>query len=92
MARCFAKVSEEEIVAINEAAFFYPSDLVNTIQNNYPPQGQWRAVDIYLEASRNYYIFISPFKSHILQVLHNVTHIFLSDWNERILTTLSFVN
>ena len=27
MARRFAKVSEE-IVAINEAAFFYPSDLV----------------------------------------------------------------
>ena len=26
----FAKVSEQEIVAINEAAFFYPSDLVNT--------------------------------------------------------------
>ena len=32
MARLFAKVSEEEIVAINEAAFFYPSDLVNTRQ------------------------------------------------------------
>ena len=30
MARHFAKVSEEEIVAINEAAFFYQSDLVNT--------------------------------------------------------------
>ena len=30
MARRFAKVSEEEIVAINEAAFFYPSDFVNT--------------------------------------------------------------
>ena len=30
MMRRFAKVSEEEIVAINEAAFFYPSDLVNT--------------------------------------------------------------
>ena len=31
MARRFAKVSEEEIImAINEAAFFYPSDLVNT--------------------------------------------------------------
>ena len=30
MARGFAKVSEEEIVAINEAASFYPSDLVNT--------------------------------------------------------------
>ena len=30
MARCFTKVSEEEIVTINEAAFFYPSDLVNT--------------------------------------------------------------
>ena len=30
MARRFAKVSEEEIVAINDAACFYPSDLVNT--------------------------------------------------------------
>ena len=30
MERRFAKVSEEEIVAINEAPFFYPSDLVNT--------------------------------------------------------------
>ena len=26
----FAKVSEEEIVANNEVAFFYPHDLVNT--------------------------------------------------------------
>ena len=30
MARRFAKVSEEEIVPVNEAAFFYPSNLVNT--------------------------------------------------------------
>ena len=30
MARCFAKVSEEEIVVINETAFFYPYDLINT--------------------------------------------------------------
>ena len=30
MVRRFAKVSEEEIVAINETGFFYPSDLVNT--------------------------------------------------------------
>ena len=30
MGRLFTKVSEEEIVAINEVAFFYPSDLVNT--------------------------------------------------------------
>ena len=30
MARRFAKVSEVEVVAINEAPFFYPSDLVNT--------------------------------------------------------------
>ena len=37
MVRGFAKVSEEEIVVINEAAFFYPSDLVNTttiLKNN----------------------------------------------------------
>ena len=30
MARRLAKVSKEEIVAINEATFFYPSDLLNT--------------------------------------------------------------
>ena len=30
MKGCFVIVSEEEIVAIMEAAFFYPSDLVNT--------------------------------------------------------------
>ena len=30
MSHRFAKVLEEEIVAINETAFFYPSDLVNT--------------------------------------------------------------
>ena len=30
MAHPFTKASEEEIVAINEAAFFYPSDFVNT--------------------------------------------------------------
>ena len=39
MARRFAKVSEEENVAINEAAFFYPSDLVNT-KTTIPPQGR----------------------------------------------------
>jgi len=30
MARRFAKVSEEENVALIKTAFFYPSDLVNT--------------------------------------------------------------
>ena len=30
MARRFAQVSEEEIVAINKTAFFYLSELVNT--------------------------------------------------------------
>ena len=39
MARLFAKVSEEEIVAINEAAFFYPSDLIN-IKTTNPLQGR----------------------------------------------------
>ena len=33
----FPKVSEEEIVAINEAAFFYTSDLVNT-KTTIPPR------------------------------------------------------
>ena len=46
MAHRFAKVSEE-IVAINEAAFFYPADLVNT-----KTKGRWRAVDVYLDALR----------------------------------------
>jgi len=36
MARLFAKDIEEDIVAINEAAFFYPSDLVNT-KTTIPP-------------------------------------------------------
>ena len=35
MARRFANVSEEEIVAINEATF-YPSDLVNTLKQISP--------------------------------------------------------
>ena len=39
MARRFAKVSEEETVAINEEAFFYASDLVNT-KTTIPPQGR----------------------------------------------------
>ena len=42
MARRFAKVSEEEIVAINEAAFFYPSDLVNTKTTISPRVGEER--------------------------------------------------
>ena len=41
MARCFAKVSEE-IVAINEAAFFYPSDLVILKQLSPSPLGEER--------------------------------------------------
>ena len=40
-------VSEEEIVAINEAALFYPSDLVNTKTT---PQGQLR-VSVYIHCS-----------------------------------------
>ena len=31
---------------------FYPTDLVNTIQNNYPPQGRWTVLDIYLDPLR----------------------------------------
>ena len=38
MAHRFTKVSVEEIVAINEVAFFYPSDLVNA-KTIIPPSG-----------------------------------------------------
>ena len=48
----FRESSEEEIVAINEAAFFYPSDLLNTKTTIPPPQGRSRAVNISLDASR----------------------------------------
>ena len=55
MARRFAKVSEEEIVAITEAAFFYPSDLVNTKTTNPLRVGEerWiytetRSVEVYI--------------------------------------------
>ena len=47
MARCFAKVSEEEI----EEAFFYPSDLVNTKTTIPLRVGEGRWI-IYLDASR----------------------------------------
>ena len=47
MARRFVKVSEEEI----KTAFFL-SIWFGKYLNNYPPQGRWRAVDIYLDASR----------------------------------------
>ena len=39
MAPVFAKVSEEEIVAMNEAAFFYPSDLVKSTKTTTPLRG-----------------------------------------------------
>ena len=39
MACRFVKVSEEEIVAINETAFFYPSDLVSTKTTTVSPSG-----------------------------------------------------
>ena len=53
MARRFANVSEEEIVAINEAAFFYAYDLVNI--KTTIPQGRWRAVDISLSVYIHHY-------------------------------------
>ena len=52
MARRFAKVSEEEIVAINEAAFFYPSDLVST-KTTIPSGSVKSGGYIYLVASRH---------------------------------------
>ena len=39
MACRFVKVSEEEIVAINETVFFYPSDLVSTKTTTVSPSG-----------------------------------------------------
>ena len=47
MARRFAKVSEEEIVAINETAYFYPSDLINT-KTTIPLRVGEERVDIYV--------------------------------------------
>ena len=55
LARRFAKVSEEEIVTINEAAFFYPPDLVNT-KTTIPRRGgeerciytSTRSVEVYI--------------------------------------------
>ena len=52
MARRFAKVSEEEIVTINEAAFFYPSILVNTKTTIPLRVGEELCIYIYLDASR----------------------------------------
>ena len=53
-ARRFVKVSEE-IVAINEAAFFYPSDLVNTKTTIPLRVGEERWTYIFI----TYYVWIS---------------------------------
>ena len=45
MAHRFVKVSEEEIVAINETAFFYPSDLVKLILKQLSPSGLVKSLD-----------------------------------------------
>ena len=50
MARRFAKVSQEEIVAINKAAFSYASDLVKTKTTIPLRVGEERC--IYLDASQ----------------------------------------
>ena len=55
MARRFAKVSEEEIVAINETAFFYPSDLVNTKTTITLRVGEERWIYIYLSVYIHHY-------------------------------------
>ena len=47
MARCFAKVSEEEL----EEAFFYPSDLVNAKTTIPFRVGEERWIYVYLDAS-----------------------------------------
>ena len=61
MARLFAKVSEEEIVAINETAFFYPSDLVNTKTTIPPRVGEERWIYIStLRVSVYPLLFTSP--------------------------------
>ena len=48
MSRRFTKVLEKEIVAINEAAFFYPSDLVNTKTTIPLRVGEERYIYIYI--------------------------------------------
>ena len=58
MTRRFAKVSEEEIVAINEAAFFNPSDLVST--KTTIPLGVGEERWIYTDTRSVYSLFTSP--------------------------------
>ena len=58
MTRRFAKVSEEEIVAINEAAFFNPSDLVSTKTTIPLRVGEERW--IYTETRSVYSLFTFP--------------------------------
>ena len=60
MARRFMKVSEEEIVAINEAAFFYPSDLVNTKTTIPLRVGEKRWIHTKTQSVQVYILHYSP--------------------------------
>ena len=78
MVHHFAKVSEEEIVAINEAAFFYPSDLVNTKTST--PQSRWKVVDIYLDALRWLYIITHKIISEGSHLIKLITRYKIGRW------------
>ena len=75
MARRLAKVSEE-IVAINEAAFFYPSDLVNTKTTNPLRVGEERW--IYTETRSVEALFTSPSGDSCIVFLCSVS--VFKDW------------
>ena len=81
MAHRFAKVSEDEMVAINEAAFFYPYDLVNTKTTNPLRVGEERW--IYTSTLR-----ISVYIHHYSPLLRGIVVYNNSDNNNIILLTI----
>ena len=78
MARRFTKALEEEIVAINEAAFFYPFDLVNTKTTIPLRVGEEQYIYIYLDVLRlGIYPPLSTSPSGDSCILLIIFHIFI---------------
>ena len=79
MARRFAKVSEEEMVVINEGSFFYPSDLVNTKTTSPLRVGEERW--IYTSMFR-----VSVYTLRRVVVYHYILHIMCGYQRDKALT------
>ena len=79
------KFQKKKLWPLMKQHSFYPSDLVNTKTTRYPPQGRWRVVDIYLDASRlGIYppLFTSPSGDSCIIYIYNPPQLICAGYHE----------